>query len=491
MSAFIVPVEHIRAMVNAGLVSPYGPLSWHTRDLIEAERERAYRSREPWGPDAVETVGNVPRVLTPATAGAVGAMLLAENRRSVDYRYNEAEIEEVYTHGPSRLRQALEILKAINCYEYQSCETSDWGQSEAYQFCQALRGLLVGQLPGYDEADSWPIQEPWRCDRQEPPRSESGGSCLLRTEGRWRGNGYAVAFRRSIVRCCRRLLKAHENFSTDRSAFSVENFSLFGLDQSPPPPGFGRCRKAMSDTEKENTMTIPPTGAGRTIIVTGYPLPAPVTFHDTQPDHAIHGEGWLLGVGDAMRLLEAWKDAPGESDVTRDWMYSGCGVLVTALYFDGEMSLSVWESAIGSDGADLYSTVTMPFDFEVQEQGAMNARTVYRPDQFTDSGWDSGTPEKKARFVNALIRFIDQGYPEVKFSKSLYDGLYCHGYFGFIAHYDRAGFYAEQFSTVGRQEVFFDDLMHDCGQGAHTQRWDLWADVKRILLEHYGKEAGR
>ncbi|HEX4400162.1 MAG TPA: hypothetical protein VHZ98_02420 [Galbitalea sp.] len=72
----------------------------------------------------------------------------------------------------------------------------------------------------------------------------------------------------------------------------------------------------------------------------------------------------------------------------------------------------------------------------------MSARILYQPEQFADSGWDSGTPEKKARFVNVLIRFIDQGYPEAKFSKALYDGLYSHGYFDFIAHYDRAGFYA-------------------------------------------------
>jgi hypothetical protein len=139
MSAFMVPVEHIRAMLNAGLVTRYGPLSWQTRDLT--------------GTDAW-------RELTPATATAVGAMLLAENRRSVDYRYSEDEIEEVYTHGPSRLRSPVVILKAIDCYEYQSCETTEWEQCEAHHFCQALRDLLIGQLPGYNDADSWPIQEP-------------------------------------------------------------------------------------------------------------------------------------------------------------------------------------------------------------------------------------------------------------------------------------------------------------------------------------------
>ena len=160
MSAFMVPVEHIRAMVNAGLVTRYGPLSWQTRDLTDTERAHAYLAGQPWGLGASMVFRDAWRELTPATAGAVGAILLAENRRSVDYRYREDEIEEVYTHGPSRLRHSVEVLKAIDCYEYQSCETPDWAQSEAHQFCQALRGLLIGQLPGYDEADSWPIQEP-------------------------------------------------------------------------------------------------------------------------------------------------------------------------------------------------------------------------------------------------------------------------------------------------------------------------------------------
>lgn len=118
----------------------------------------------------------------------------------------------------------------------------------------------------------------------------------------------------------------------------------------------------------------------------------------------------------------------------------------------------------------------------------MSARTAYRPEQFTDSGWDSGTPERKARFVNALIRFIDAGCPEARFTKALYDGLYNHGYFGFIAHYNRHGFYAEQLSTPERRAQFFRDLMHDCRRDYHQERPDIWADVKRVLADHYEQD---
>ncbi len=122
----------------------------------------------------------------------------------------------------------------------------------------------------------------------------------------------------------------------------------------------------------------------------------------------------------------------------------------------------------------------------------MSTRITYKPEQFTDSGWDSGTPARKARFVNTLIRFIDQGCPAERFTKQLYDGLYNHGYFsGFIAHYDRNGFYAEHFSTPDRRREFFSELMRSCRRDAQSGRADLWCDVKTILLNHYSNGAER
>jgi hypothetical protein len=160
MSAFMVPVEHIRAMVNAGLQVQYGPMSWPTRTLTDEEQTLAYQQGEPWGPQASQVWTVVWRQLTPANVDAVGAMLAAQNRRSVDFRYAEEELEDVYTHGPSRTREPVEVLKAIDCYEYQSCETPDWEQTEAHSFCQTLRRQLIHQLPGYDQADTWPIEKP-------------------------------------------------------------------------------------------------------------------------------------------------------------------------------------------------------------------------------------------------------------------------------------------------------------------------------------------
>ncbi len=108
--------------------------------------------------------------------------------------------------------------------------------------------------------------------------------------------------------------------------------------------------------------------AGRAITVTGYPLAEPVTIEQAQPDTEIHGPGWLLSISQAVAILDAWKHAPrGDSDVVREWRYSAAGLFVTALYIDGDVVLSLWESATGSDGTDLYATATMPFDFETTE----------------------------------------------------------------------------------------------------------------------------
>ena len=107
------------------------------------------------------------RELTPETANQVGAMLAAENRRSVDHRYNETEMEDFYTFtrypgscdsvtpGTPGL-DPVQVLKAIACYEYQSCEHPEWETSEAHEFCQAVRHATIDRLPGY-EAAAWEI----------------------------------------------------------------------------------------------------------------------------------------------------------------------------------------------------------------------------------------------------------------------------------------------------------------------------------------------
>lgn len=156
----MVGSTHIDAMLTAGLQdSRYGPLRWTARDLTDDEKREAYQAGDPWGPGMIEIYGQLHRELTDETAGYVGAMLLAENRASVDHRYNESEIEEPYLFRALKGSvDPIVVLKAISCYEYQSCEHPEWEQSEARRFCLALTDKMVGMLPGY-EAAPWEISD--------------------------------------------------------------------------------------------------------------------------------------------------------------------------------------------------------------------------------------------------------------------------------------------------------------------------------------------
>ena len=56
----------------------------------------------------------------------------------------------------TRMPSPVAVLKAISCYEYQSCEHPGWHTSEARQFCSVLRDHMISMLPGYDDAQ-WEI----------------------------------------------------------------------------------------------------------------------------------------------------------------------------------------------------------------------------------------------------------------------------------------------------------------------------------------------
>src|SRR5262249_23034135 len=152
MSAFVVSKTHIDALLTAGLdLAPrLSPLRW----LSPAEPvPGTHEPGEPWGPAAIVEYNRRGQRLTPGPAGRGGGPLPAENQRSVNHRYIEHEAEEPYVF--ERYRRPLkpvEVLKALACYEYQSCEHAEWQSREAKAFCDALRLEATHHLPGYDEA---------------------------------------------------------------------------------------------------------------------------------------------------------------------------------------------------------------------------------------------------------------------------------------------------------------------------------------------------
>lgn len=153
---------HLSVLVTAGLVYGYPTaLQWGSSMELSPEDEKgAYQRGKPWGPEAARIFREQVRELTLETAGRVGAMLAAENRRSVDHRYDETEAEIPYTFtllsGPV---DPVVVLKALACYEYQSRHHPGWPKSEAYQFCQSLRHHAIAHLPGYEGAP-WVIEDP-------------------------------------------------------------------------------------------------------------------------------------------------------------------------------------------------------------------------------------------------------------------------------------------------------------------------------------------
>lgn len=150
MSAWIVSRTHIDLLVTAGLDLPGrdthgGILSWY----VDGNRH----------------------TLTTSNADEIGQMVWAENVASVSHRYpddgpgdlpgpNGFHAADVLLYSHTWVRGIIDptvVLRAIDCYEYQSCEHPGWKASRARAFCVALQEAAVGQLPGYDQA-------PWSFD---------------------------------------------------------------------------------------------------------------------------------------------------------------------------------------------------------------------------------------------------------------------------------------------------------------------------------------
>jgi hypothetical protein len=103
-------------------------------------------------------------------AAKLGQMLWDENKRSVQYRYPDCEGNDLpgpvdcdFVYGKheigmgKRAYTPVEILKACQCLNYQSCEHPAWEESQAYRLLESVKSYAIGKLPGYKEA-------PWSID---------------------------------------------------------------------------------------------------------------------------------------------------------------------------------------------------------------------------------------------------------------------------------------------------------------------------------------
>jgi hypothetical protein len=144
MSAYIVDKQHIQYLIDAAMQSAScGAFRWYHggewRELPKGDKERA---------------------------AEIANMLWCENIKSVSHRYphessatlpgpTETEtIEPRDFHGIRWLHFVpVQVAKACDCYDYQSCEHDEWETSEAKAFTDSLKESQWRRLPGYDDAE--------------------------------------------------------------------------------------------------------------------------------------------------------------------------------------------------------------------------------------------------------------------------------------------------------------------------------------------------
>jgi hypothetical protein len=153
MSAYMVSKIHIDALVHA---SYFGPRDMRGLRQSGDWHKPQFKGCHNWGFEQMNDVGE---------------MLVKENLSSIHACYPDTLSDPESTPGPiaqywqrpykhktpTRKMGVVEALKALDCYEYQSCEHPEWEKSEAFEFCRAMRNSLIGCLPGYDAA-------PWEWD---------------------------------------------------------------------------------------------------------------------------------------------------------------------------------------------------------------------------------------------------------------------------------------------------------------------------------------
>lgn len=90
----------------------------------------------------------------------LGQLLLAENVRSVAHRYAELpetnRTTEYVFKEQSKTLKPVALIKLCECLEYQSCETEDYYQTDAYAKLKSIIDSFISLLPGYEKA-AWSI----------------------------------------------------------------------------------------------------------------------------------------------------------------------------------------------------------------------------------------------------------------------------------------------------------------------------------------------
>jgi hypothetical protein len=87
--------------------------------------------------------------------GALFRLLKQANLDSLTARYGDGPTVAEERTGTLRL-PVVDVIKAIDCLAYQSCEVADWDATDAAKTLDSIREAAIDKLPGYDEA-AWAI----------------------------------------------------------------------------------------------------------------------------------------------------------------------------------------------------------------------------------------------------------------------------------------------------------------------------------------------
>lgn len=161
MSAYVVDRHHIVYLVEAAMsrtITTSPPFTWWHGDNPNPDQRHHRLDGDDL--DEWERVTN---------------MLWQENIKSVQCRYPDTYNNPQDMPGPIdedfRITQQdhrfclwdrfdpVQVLKACNCYRYQSCEHPAWESSEAHAFIQSLKSHAISSLPGYENAE-WGAPKP-------------------------------------------------------------------------------------------------------------------------------------------------------------------------------------------------------------------------------------------------------------------------------------------------------------------------------------------
>ena len=135
MSAYIVPDYHINALV-----------SW------AAGRHGSNAVSYWWGGKRREVRGDEKRI---------ASVLYAENVRSVNSRYQEADPAHGFVFKRvANVLNPIDVIKGCHGYGYQACEAKGWEQSEAFAIIAGITQSAIRALPEYEDSNAWCISGP-------------------------------------------------------------------------------------------------------------------------------------------------------------------------------------------------------------------------------------------------------------------------------------------------------------------------------------------